>query len=150
MSVHSLKKNRSMLSGNQILQTAPQPLSMEKMEPVDPNPSVHNETVRHQLPSGHQVVIDLDGNEIEVEDPGGAVAVRILMNAEGPVVELEGAKLQLKSTKAVNVDCEEFNVNADKNVYMNAGGHLTLESSEELHINCEVDIRLRAKVIWLN
>jgi phage gp45-like len=92
----------------------------------------------------------LGGNEIEVEDSNGNLAVRIHLNENGPVVELDGAKLQLKSTKAVNVECQEFNVNAENNVYMNAGGHLTLESTEELHINCEVDIRLRAKVIWLN
>ena len=150
MSIYTLKKNRSMLAGNQILQS-PQPNNqLSPTEPVEKRPEHSNEPVYHDLPTGHQVTIDIDGSEIEVEDPNGNVAVRIKLEEGSPVVELDGARLQLRSTKAIDVNCEDFNVNAENNVYMNAGGHLTIESTEELHLNCEVDIRLRAKVIWLN
>ena len=151
MSIYTLKKNRSMLAGNQILQSLQptiQPTPTNPVEPVTTEQS--NEPVYHNLPTGHQITIDIDGSEIEVEDPNGNVAVRIKLEQGAPIVELDGARLQLRSTRSVDVNCEDFNVNAENNVYMNAGGHLTIESTEELHLNCEVDIRLRAKVIWLN
>ena len=152
MSSHSLKRNRQLLSGSDLLHQSPQQtiFDTEPAVAVAAESTQTQETIRHQLRTGHQVQIDMDGQEIEVEDPQGNVAVKIRLEAQGPVVELDGARLQLRSTKEVNVACEDFSVNADKNVYLNAGGHITLESTEELHINCEVDLRLRAKVIWLN
>ena len=139
-----------MIAGNQILQTVQPPTQLTPQEPVVKPQQEDLEPIVHNLSTGHQVKIEMDGSEIEVEDPNGSVAVRIKLQDGSPVVELDGARLQLRSTKAVNVDCEEFNVNAEKNVHMNAGGHITIESTEELHLNCEVDIRLRARVIWLN
>ena len=139
-----------MIAGNQILQTVQPSVQLTPQEPVVKPQEQHAEPIVHDLPTGHQVKIEMDGSEIEVEDPNGSIAVRIKLQEGTPVVELDGARIQLKSTKAVNVDCEEFNVNAEKNVHLNAGGHITIESTEELHLNCEVDIRLRAKVIWLN
>ena len=152
MSLFSLKNNRQLISGNELLQTAP-PQRIARAEPVQTEGSPKaekRETIKHNLPSGHEVQIDLDGHEIAVEDTEGNIAVRIRLDSQTPVVELDGAQIRLRSTDKVNVECKEFAVNAEENVHLNAGGHLTIESTEELHINCEMDVRIRAKVIWLN
>ena len=149
MSVNSLKKNRKTISGSDLLG------SIEKKSAFSENPvgvpeQPSRKPMTQLLSSGHQVMIDFDGQEIEVEDPKGNVAVKIILEDSGPVVELQGARLSLKSPQAVSIDCEDFAVNAEKDLYMNAGGQLTIESTEELHLNCEMDIRIRANVIWLN
>jgi hypothetical protein len=152
MSSSPLTKNRISLAGDQLLQTPKKGTAAE--HPVlSPSKEKENEPrapVTHELATGHQVEIDLDGQEIRVDDPKGDVLVRIYLEASGPTVELQGAKLQLRSTESVDVNCADFKVNAEQDIHLNAGAQLTVESTQELHLNCETDVRIRGKVIWLN
>ena len=104
----------------------------------------------HILPSGHGLSINFAESIIDVTTPDGKPTVRIELKPEGPVVEVAGARLSLKSPKDIDVSCENFSVNTEKDLYMNANGGLIIESTQELQLNCEVDIHIRAKVIWLN
>ena len=146
-----LGKKRITLAGDQLLQSANRGIQPETHPVLTPGRD--DETlppVVHDLPTGHQVEIDLDGHEIRVDDPKGDVLVRIFLDESGPTVELQGARLQLRSTESVDVSCSDFKVNAERDIHMNAGAQLTVESTQELHLNCETDVRIRGKVIWLN
>ena len=149
MNFSTLSHKRVSLSGDRILESpsiqGDHETLLESPKTVEPiKPIVHNFT------SGHQVEMDIDGQEIRIQDRKGQLAVRIELKPEGPVVELEGAKLSLRSPKSVDVHCEDFRVNAQRDIHLNANGQLTIESTNELHLNCEVDVRIRGKVIWLN
>ena len=138
----SLRKNRFSVSGSSLLQTPPQQ--------SPPSPTAKTIPSSIPLPSGHSLQIDIDGNTIAIESPKGEPAVQIHLKEDGPVVEVAGARLALKSPKDINVACENFSVDTEKDLYMNANGGIIIESTQELQLNCEVDVHIRANVIWLN
>ena len=139
----SLRKNRFSVSGSSLLHSAP-----AQPAPASPTPKTPPSSI--PLPSGHSIQIDLDGNSIDIQSPKGDTAVHIHLKDDGPVVEVAGARLALKSPKDINVSCENFSVDTEKDLYMNANGGIIIESTQELQLNCEVDVHIRANVIWLN
>ena len=146
MSNKSLRSNRFSVSGNSLLQNE-QP---NQHIPTTESSTATHETQQHTLPSGHNLIIDFAQSIIDVRTPQGQPAVHITLHKEGPVVEVAGAKLSLKSPSDIDVSCENFSVQTEKDLYMNANGGLIIESTQELQLNCEVDVHIRAKVIWLN
>ncbi|MEC7986990.1 MAG: hypothetical protein VX278_17610 [Myxococcota bacterium] len=149
MSIKGLKKNRFSLSGNQLLQNIKDPTFLESEEAPQP-PVADAKPARHTMRSGHEVEILLDEDQLMVYSPEGKLSVKIALEEQGPSVEVEGAKLKLKSPQDIDMTCENFSVHANKDLYMNANGGLIIESTQELQLNCEVDVHIRAKVIWLN
>ena len=144
MTTKSLRNNRFSVSGSSLLHNL-QP--EQHLPPVETSPQ---ESQQHTLSSGHKLTIDFAQSIIDVQTPQGAPAVHISLKEEGPVVEVAGARLSLKSPKDIDVSCENFSVQTEKDLYMNANGGIIIESTQELELNCEVDVHIRAKVIWLN
>ena len=145
MSTKGLRNNRFSVSGSSLLQNIE-----EKESHIIPEKKQNLPPTTHTFPSGHGLRIDLAGNMIDVTSPDGTPAVHISLKEEGPVVEVAGAKLSLKSPKDIDLSCKNFSVNTEEDVYMNANGGLIIESTQDLQLNCEVDVYIRAKVIWLN
>ena len=145
MTTKSLRNNRFSVSGSTLLHN----LQSEQHVPTA-DPAPQKESQEHTLSSGHKLTIDFEKSIIDVQTPKGAPAVHISLKEEGPVVEVAGARLSLKSPKDIDVSCENFSVQTEKDLYMNAHGGIIIESTQELELNCEVDVHIRAKVIWLN
>ena len=145
MTTKSLRNNRFSVSGSSLLHNLPTKQHVPAAETSTPP-----ESKEHTLPSGHKLIIDFEQSVIDVQTPQGTPAVHISLKEEGPVVEVAGAKLSLKSPKDIDVSCENFSVQTEKDLYMNANGGIIIESTQELELNCEVDVHIRAKVIWLN
>ena len=112
--------------------------------------SSKSEILRKSLRSGHELAVDLDGEEVLITNKHGDTELTIQLTEDGPVVECKGTRLKLSSTQSIDMLCEDFRVQAEGDIHLNANRQLTIESTEELHLNCEVDIRLRGKCIGLN
>ena len=144
MSVKGLKSNRFSVSGSALLHGIEEHQQLQA-----PIPEIIPST-QHTLPSGHHLQINFAESIIDITTPEGMPAVQIALTKEGPIVEVAGAKLSLKSPQDINIACENFSVETEKDLYMNSNGGLIIESTQELQLNCEVDVHIRAKVIWLN
>ena len=146
MSNKILQNNRFSLSGSSLLQ------NIEKEEHIQVPREEQSLALptTHQFPTGHTLSISIADNTLEICDQNGAPTVNISLQKEGPIVEVAGAKLSLKSPKDIDVQCQNFSVNTEEDIYMNSNGGLIIESTQELQLNCEVDVHIRAKVIWLN
>ena len=144
MSNKILQSNRFSVSGSSLLHNQQEEHIAVPVEKEIP-PSQ-----QHQFPTGHSLSISFEDNTVEIFDPSGAPTVNISLQPEGPFVEVAGAKLSLRSPKDIDVQCQNFSVNTEEDIYMNSNGGLIIESTQELQLNCEVDVHIRAKVIWLN
>lgn len=111
-----------------------------------------NETATQKLlPSGRSVVIRLnDGQEeLEVRSPEGTVEVQIVLTEQGPVVRLQGARLELAGTDTVAVDCKRFEVNTTEATELKSEGNVQV-TGNELRVKTEDDIHMNGKFIRLN
>jgi hypothetical protein len=111
---------------------------------------IGDDTIVRNLSSGHRVEISLDEQIIDVFNIEEKLQVSIRLTDKEPIVQLEGAKIQMKSTTDIDMTCENLHVNTNEDLYLNSKGAVTIDSQEELHINCEMDIRIQGKIIWLN
>jgi hypothetical protein len=80
-------------------------------------------------------VRDHDGSElVEVRSSSGQVEVRIVLTEEGPVLQMEAARLQLRATEAVEI----------------ASKRVEIKTTEDVEVEAEGDVRINGKMIWLN
>jgi phage gp45-like len=71
---------------------------------------------------------------VEIRESSGQVALRVKLTEDGVVLQLEGARISLKATESIDLDCKRLNVTAEDDVRIDSGG----------------DMRLRGKIIRLN
>jgi hypothetical protein len=71
------------------------------------------------------------------------VELEIVLRADGPVVRLVGARLELQSAEAVAVRCQRFEVHAKEDVCL-TGGERRVRTTGDIHmdgdyirLNCE-------------
>jgi hypothetical protein len=104
-----------------------------------------------QLDSGRYILIRSNEKEefLEIVD-GGEVVVTVRLTDEGPVVTVQGAHLELKSTKTIALEAKEVKIKAEEEASIESMGRLKIDSSQKMDIHSEEDIRVIGKIIHLN
>ena len=90
------------------------------------------------------------GETIEIRSSSGQAELRIRMTEEGPVLQLDGVKLEITAEESVAVRCQEFTVDAEKSVNITSRAGVRVVSAEEVNIESEADVRVKGEKIWLN
>jgi hypothetical protein len=75
-----------------------------------------------------------DGELVEIRSVSGALELRIQLTEDGPVLQLEGARISLKAAESVDVECKTFHVSADADVRIEAKGDVYVQG-ELVHLN---------------
>src|SRR5205814_2039624 len=106
------------------------------------------------LDQGRSVAVaqDRDGAHqiVEFRDAGGQLELRVKLTEEGPVLVMEGMKVQVNATESFSVKCKDFNVEAEGETIIASKGELKIKSDGEMNLSSPEDIRVRGKIIWLN
>jgi phage gp45-like len=71
---------------------------------------------------------------VEIRAPSGVVELRVKLTDDGVVLQLEGARISLKATESVDVECRTFNVNADADMHLQAKGDVHV-NGQIIHLN---------------
>jgi hypothetical protein len=79
---------------------------------------------------------------VEIRSSSGQVEVRIRLTEEGPVLQMESARLQLKASEAVEIESKRVEIRATEAVQV--------ESDNEINVDAEGEVRVTGKTIWLN
>jgi hypothetical protein len=82
------------------------------------------------------------GELVEIRSSSGQVELRIKLTEEGPVLQMESVRLQLKATEAVEI--------ASPRVEIKATETLQLASDNEIKVDAEGEVRVNGKMIYLN
>jgi hypothetical protein len=96
------------------------------------------------LREGRTLSIAESGGEdlVEIRSSSGLVEVRIKLTEDGPVLQMESVRLQLKATEAIEI--------ASKRVDIKATETLQLESANEVKVDAAGEVRVNGKMIYLN
>ena len=106
---------------------------------------------RLQLDSRRYILIRSKEKEelLEIVE-GGEVVVTVKLSDEGPVVTVQGAHLELKSTETIALEAKEVKIKAQEKTSIESMGSLNIDSSEKMDIHSNDDIRVVGKIIHLN
>lgn len=79
---------------------------------------------------------------VEIRSSSGQVELRIKLTEEGPVLQMESVKLQLKASEAVEIESKRVEIKATET--------LELASDNEIKVDGEGEVRVNGKMIFLN
>lgn len=104
------------------------------------------------LDSGRQIRVQQTANEeiIEIVETQGEVIMKIRLTEDGPVVSLQGTRLELKSTESIVMESKNIEIRAEQKAVIHSRGNLELASSDKMDINSDDDITVVGKMIHLN
>ena len=96
------------------------------------------------LREGRTLSVEHAGTDelVEIRSSSGQVEVRIRLTEEGPVLQMESARLQLKASEAVEIESKRVEIRATETVQ--------LESKDEIKVEAEGEVRVNGKMIYLN
>jgi hypothetical protein len=92
------------------------------------------ESALRVLPSGRSIAARVGdaGEAIEIRSPDGQLELSIALTDEGPVLRLQGARLELVSPDSVSIQCREFEIETQSDVKLRANGAIEMQSGSEL------------------
>ena len=79
---------------------------------------------------------------VEIRSSSGQVELRIKLTEEGPVLQMESARLQLKASESVQIESKRVEIRATETVQ--------LASENEIKVDAEGEVRVNGKMIYLN
>src|SRR5436190_21560616 len=79
---------------------------------------------------------------VEIRSSSGLVELRIRLTEEGPVLQMESARLQLKASEAVEIESKRIEIRATETVQ--------LVSDNEIKVDAEGEVRVNGKMVYLN
>jgi hypothetical protein len=96
------------------------------------------------LRDGRKLVVSDAGSDqlVEIKSSSGLVELRIRLTEEGPVLQLESVRLQLKAAEAIELE--------SKTIALKATERLELSSEGDLEVDAKGEVRVVGKMIYLN
>ncbi len=119
---------------------------------VAPEETTEHDEREVYLRDGRKLVLSEQGGEqlVEIRNESGMLEVRIKLTEEGPVLQMESARLSLKATEAVQIESARVEIKGTEHVSVSSGGTLEVKSEEDASIESVGEIRINGKMIWLN
>jgi hypothetical protein len=96
------------------------------------------------LRDGKTLSVETAGSDelVEIRSSSGQVELRIKLTEEGPVLQMESVRLQLKASEAVEIESKRVEIKATET--------LQLASDNEIKVDAEGEVRVNGKMIYLN
>jgi phage gp45-like len=119
-------------------------MSAKSEEDLEELPEETSDRREIYLREGRTLSVERSGTDelVEVRSSSGQVELRIRLTEEGPVLQMESARLQLKASEAVEIESKRVEIRATETVQ--------ITSKDEVKVDAEGDVRVNGKTIWLN
>lgn len=102
------------------------------------------------LRDGKKLVVSDQGADqvVEIRNESGMLEVRIKLTDQGPVLQMEGARLSLKATESVDIESKKVSVQADELALSSKS--ISVTSEEDTNVTATGEVRIVGKMIYLN
>ncbi len=104
------------------------------------------------LRDGRTLVIKEAGRDqlVEIRAESGVVELRIQLTEQGPVLQMEAVRLQLKATEAVQIESPRVEIKGSEQLALH-GGEVSVEAEKDVRVEGkEGDVRVIGTKIFLN
>jgi hypothetical protein len=123
-------------------------LTHQAEEPTDE--TEHTETASQAdrrevyLREGRTLSVEGAGRDelVEIRSSSGQVELRIRLTEDGPVLQMESVRLNLKAAESVEIEAKRVEIKATET--------LQLASDNEIKVDAEGEVRVNGKMIYLN
>jgi phage gp45-like len=124
----------------------------EKLYTTAPEETTEAESEREVfLKGGKKLVVSEQGGDqlVEIRSESGMLEVRIKLTEQGPVLQMESVRMQLKAAEAVEIESNRVEIKASEQVAIE-GGKVAVTAEEDATVDAKGEVRVVGKTIWLN
>ena len=124
----------------------------QKLEHAEESESQTQEDAREvYLKDGRKLMLSEQGGDqlVEIRNESGLVEVRIKLTEEGPVLQMEAVRMQLKAAEHVEIQSARVEINGTEQVSV-TGGKIEVEGEEDVTVDAKGEVRVTGKMIYLN
>jgi len=130
-------------------------MAHDDKEHLEVRPAETTETAEEKqvyLDQGRTLAVSREGAHqvVDIRAASGQLELRVKLTEEGPVLVLEGVKVQVHTTESFEVKCREFNVEATESTVIASKGELKITSDGEMTLDSPDEVVVRGKMIRLN
>lgn len=120
----------------------------QKLEHAEETESEEREVY---LKDGRKLTLSEQGGDqlVEIRNESGLVEVRIKLTEEGPVLQMEAVRMQLKAAEQVEIQSARVAINGSEQVTV-SGGKIAVEGEEDVTVDAKGEVRVTGKMIYLN
>jgi hypothetical protein len=86
---------------------------------------------------------------VEIRSESGMLELRIKLTPEGPVLQMESVRLELKASEAVQIESPHVAIRASEKLEL-SGGQVVVAGEESIDVEAAGDVRVVGKMIHLN
>ncbi len=104
------------------------------------------------LRDGRTLVIKDAGSDqlVEIRAESGMVELRIRLTEQGPILQMEAVRLQLKASEAVQIESPRVEIKGSEQLALH-GGEVSVEAEKDVRVEGkEGDVRVIGTKIFLN
>lgn len=127
-----------------------------------PKQALHTETASEEttetdereiyLRDGKKLVVSEKGADqlVEIRSESGMVEVRIALTEQGPVLQMESARLQLNAQESIAITSKRVEIAATEELAITAGA-VDIEAETAVDVEAKAgDVKVVGKMIYLN
>lgn len=113
--------------------------------------SESSETREVSLAGGRKLSLSETGADqlVEIRSESGMLELRIRLTPEGPVLQMESVRLELKASEAVQIESPKVAIHGSEKLEL-SGGQVAVEGEESVDVEAKGDVRVVGKMIHLN
>lgn len=99
------------------------------------------------LRDGRKVVVDDAGTEplVEIRSESGMLELRIKLTQEGPVLQMESVRMQLKAAESVAIESKHVEIKATEQLAV-TGKEVAIKAEENVQVDANKDVRVRSGI----
>lgn len=103
------------------------------------------------LKGGKKLVVSEQGGDqlVEIRSESGMLELRIKLTEQGPVLQMESVRMQLKASEAVEIASNRVEIKGSEQVAIE-GGKVAVTAEEDATVDAKGEVRVVGKTIWLN
>lgn len=103
------------------------------------------------LRDGRKLVVTDQGADqlVEIRNESGMLELRIKLTEEGPILQMESVRLQLKASESVQIESQRVEIKGTEQVEV-SGGAIKVTGEEEVSVDSKGDVKVVGKMIFLN
>jgi phage gp45-like len=117
-----------------------------------------DETEAHQdegrevfLRDGRRLIVADEGRDqlVEIRSGSGMLELRVLLTEQGPVLQMESVRLQLKATESVEIESRRVEIKATEQLALE-GQDVSVHGDHDVKVDAAGEVRVVGKMIYLN
>lgn len=87
------------------------------------------------LRDGRKLVVADNDQLVEIRSPSGMLELRIKLTEEGPVLQMESVRMQLKATESVEIAAKRVEIKAEESIDVVAENDDVRVVGKKIHLN---------------